>query len=683
MIARPMSLLPPRRRLLETRLLPLLLLVNLLLLLYYLAVDYRFMLHSDSAVMNLLAQEIVDSGQWFPRDWNYANGDLWVWFTQAAIVPLLYLLPNSFALHTAACLLTAALVLLATWRVGAMLGQSRLARLACLALMAGGISVNMAENLYGQAAYGTLFYLGALLACASWSCLQANGPARWRWGALAALLALLVFWSNPQRAAVFYALPLLAALLALQLAGGAGRPAPRHALGLLLALLVGMAAGAALHGHYIRLVGSSGLPPATWLGFDAMLRNLQGTLRGLLSLLGGVPPPGAKVVSAAGVKVALRLLAALVLLALLPWTLRRALRTAPHRGRLFFAVFAFSALAVNLFIACTTSVADMSDPEASVRYLAPALLYALLLLTGIAVDEFRWSRPAPVAAVLAVLTLAVGAPANYKVDFSPGYFPAGGALQHHGFVQLGIFLERQGLHYGYASFWNAGRMTVLTGGLLKVRQIRYDNGLPVPERHLASDRWFRPETWRGDSFLLLHDSELKSVDWDQLARYAGAPARTLHQQDWTIVVYPHNLAARLPFWDHRQPQALHLPVGPATLHAVGQLQGDSLLAEPGQSGYLRYGPGRTGAAGNYRADFSLDAAGPDGADLGVVDVTIGGGAVKLASHTIRAGGPHTISLPFRLDGPVGDLEFRVWSSGAGRLRAGNIDLNALDPRLQP
>eukprot|EP01034_Spumella_vulgaris_P033098 gene33098-40845_t len=75
---------------LQRVLLPLLLLVNLLLLVHYVLLDYRVVTNSDSAVMNLLAQEIHDTGQWIPRAWNYANGDLWLLFTHTIIVPLLY-----------------------------------------------------------------------------------------------------------------------------------------------------------------------------------------------------------------------------------------------------------------------------------------------------------------------------------------------------------------------------------------------------------------------------------------------------------------------------------------------------------------------------------------------------------------------------------------------------------------
>ena len=48
---------------------------NLMLLCWYLFVGYQSNFHSDSAVNVLLARETVETGQYFPRDWNYVKAD--------------------------------------------------------------------------------------------------------------------------------------------------------------------------------------------------------------------------------------------------------------------------------------------------------------------------------------------------------------------------------------------------------------------------------------------------------------------------------------------------------------------------------------------------------------------------------------------------------------------------------
>ncbi|USX21909.1 hypothetical protein NHH82_07055 [Oxalobacteraceae bacterium OTU3REALA1] len=660
--------------------------INLLLLAYYVIYDYQLAVHADAAVMNTLAQEIHDSGQFFPRGWNYANGDLWVLGTHTVIVALLAVLPNTFALHAASGMVTAALVLGAAWWCGAVLGQSRPARLLTLAVLAGGISVNMAENLYGQAAYGMMFAQAGLLACSGWRLLHSDGAARWRWGALFALLMLLVFWSNPARAAVYYGLPLMAATVALRylpwLRGdGHGVPA-RRAAAMLATLLAALAAGALLHGHYVKLVGSSGLAPAAWLGFDGMVRNALGTLRGLLSLFGGLPTEGAPVIKAAGVWQALRLLAALAMLGLLPWALRRAFATPSRPARLFFAVFVLVSLSINLLVAVCTTVPDMAAPEASVRYLVPSLLCALVLLAGVAVDDFHWRGAAPALAVAALAVMALSARPAYQVERAPGYFPKAGMAAYSPYHQFADFLDQQNLHYGYTTFWHAGRLTLLSGGKVKVRQIGLDNGLPVPVRHLSSDRWYDAAAWTGPTFLMLTAEEAAATDWAHVERLAGKPTRVIEHRGWKIYCYADNLAARLPFWDYQRSPPLRLAVGAASEHRIGRLlaQGAALRAEPGESGHLLYGAPRALAAGTYVAEFDLDSEGAD--DAGVVDIAANNGATVLAAQPIRGAGRRRVALTLKLAAPAA-VEFRVWSNGAARLTVHGVDLRQQDPRRAP
>ena len=59
------------------------------------------------------------------------------------------------------------------------------------------------------------------------------------------------------------------------------------------------------------------------------------------------------------------------------------------------------------------------------------------------------------------------------------------------------FLRANRLEYGYASFWNAGKFTVLSNHEVRVRQVMFEGGIPVPMRKLSSNRWYLPSAWRG------------------------------------------------------------------------------------------------------------------------------------------------------------------------------------------
>ncbi len=66
----------------------LLLLGNLALLGLYEFVTFKYEVHSDSAVKVLLANEILETGELFPHEWVYANGDVYAFFCHMLALPL-------------------------------------------------------------------------------------------------------------------------------------------------------------------------------------------------------------------------------------------------------------------------------------------------------------------------------------------------------------------------------------------------------------------------------------------------------------------------------------------------------------------------------------------------------------------------------------------------------------------
>jgi len=609
-------------RLLRTRWLPIILGINLLLLLSFLTFNYLQLLHADSAVKNLLAQEIFETGQYFPRDWNYVNNDLWVFYTQSFIIPLLGWLPNGFNLHAFSDLVSATLILLASWLLTSMLEQGRSARLVSMILISSGMSLIFAEHVYGQAAYGSMYYMGAFLVYSYWRCHRSAGPSAWGWAGASALLALLVFWANPQRALLYYGAPLFVAACALHLAqrqqalpaaagsgsgaaAGAGTthsPLPGWAAPTLLA--IGSLAGIALHSYYIRQVYNTEALSLNWIPFERIISNLLALIRGVLILFEGLPRPEVPVVSAWGAYTVVRLLAGLAVLGLLPWAVLRSIQL-PQRGRMFFAVFTLVALAGNLLIILTTSLADMAAPEASVRYLVPTILGMLLLLSSVIVDSADLKPSTRYIGLYTLLVLGSSAPMAYIKPFDTMMrWPLAESRWSNEAVRLGNFLEQHGLEYGYAPFWNAGNVTVLTRQRVKVRQVLFENGLPKPMRMLSSNRWYRPEAWHGRTFLAVQDNQ--PLDLPELYRRMGEPAQVLRfEKTWYIYVFNSNLA-RLPGWDEEARQARHYPVDASSQHLIGQFEaaGDQpalLSAGAEEYGPLLYG-GRAGViAGHYIA----------------------------------------------------------------------------------
>jgi len=693
----------PARGTLLGKALLLLALANGVALLAYLFYTYQLQFHSDAAVANILAQEIADTGQLFPEGWNYVNKDLWVFFTHTWVIVLLPLFTNDYALHAAAGVIGAALTLAATWGMGGILGMSRPARLFSVALFGAGFTPVMSEHIYGQQAYGTIFYFACGILLCGWHFMQA-GPGtriRWRWGAGCALLVLLVAWANPQRALIYYLLPLLAGATAMTLlrllpAPGAAPqaqswPASRAPLRLLAAqgalVLLAAAAGALLYSRTLALHPSlGGATAVNWLDFRGMADNLLRALQGMTGLLGGLPQPGTPVASGAGLLDALRMMAALAVLALAPGALWRCLG-ARDPGLVFFGSATLASLGASLFIYVSSSMPLAGAPESSARYLVPGLLWLLLACVAM-VERGGMGLARRLVAGAALGVLALSAPLAYDLAGLARHAANGGVERANPALRLARFLEGQGLRYGYATFWQAGQLTVLSGGAVKVRQIQFENRLPAPMRHLSANRWYEPGAWSGASFLLLSAEEAAGLDLEKLTAVAGT-ARRLRFEAYEIIAFDHNIAADFPNWRLALTAPARYGITPLNAHAIGRYDAArrALVAQPGEAGALHFGPYQRLAAGRYLATFELRveprdgaaagaAAGTDnGADIGSVDVAAGDARGVLASRPITGAGTQRITLPLVLDAAAPALEFRVFSSGAARISLLHIELN--------
>lgn len=657
--------------------------VNICLIIYYIVFNYQGYFHSDSAVKNLLAQEIYETGQYFPTDWYYVNSDLFVLFGHTYILPLLPFFSNSFSLHAVSGIISATLILMGTWCVADMLTESYLGRLLSVVVVSSGISGFMAENLYGQVSYGAMYYITCFIIFFAWRFLNEESKVRWAWGAGMATFVGLAFWSNPQRAVASYGLPLVVAgvvYIAIELRQSGGRWSTQafRGISLLSLFFIGAAAGVALHLLIIRGVNNiSGTGFARWLPLDEMLKNVGYTLQGILFIFGGIPTASRTVVSLLGAYDATRLISAITLIVLLPYGLVMVLR-GQNKGTLFFSVFTLVLALLALFLQITTSIPDMSNPFQSARYLAlPSLLLLLLFIAIVVGGKLNWHNR--VAGSVALFVLATGAFSSLMSSDvnNQSSWGISGKIQDNR-TRLIKYLASNGLHYGYASYWNAGTLSVLSSQQVRVRQIRVDKGLPIPMRHLSSERWYRPSAWVGETFLLLHENESKTVNWDLLAAYHGKPTRELRFGDRQIYVFPNNIAIGLPNWDQRFKTPVRFYVFPQSLHNVGRYivagKQAALVADKGEAGYLLFGPYISMLPGSYKVSFDVEATGYGVSDFGKIDVVSGGGQQTYVSTSITDRGRQSIDLDFMLKTRVDALEYRVLTTGVGQVKVYGISV---------
>lgn len=655
-------------------LLALLVFLNIVGLCYYLFYTYKYQFHSDSAAANLLAQEIYETRQYFPRDWNYANGDLWVVLMQTWILPMIPFFKNGYGLHAAGAVIGCILMGIATWSICGILALPTRAKLFAIALLSAGFTPVMSEHIYGQQAYGTTYYTAGILLVSCWKYMHAKDRARWIWALSCGLLFILVAWANPQRAMIYFVLPVLGGLAAMRrTVRGPHYLHMRQWTSLLTIAAIFTLIGAFLH-HNTVANNLSGDGPIiiNWLDFAGMANNASRVINGLVAVVGGMPTSGTPVATIGGIVDALRLVAGVAIVLVTPYAVIKFLRSS-HPGRAFIAGSAVASIATSLFILLTTTLSVDGAPDQSVRYLVPGMLLSLLLVVAFVTVEHNSGLAKRFAAAAGLGVLVLSAPIAFGIIQTPSPVSPD-AERAVPALRLIHFLESEGLHYGYATFWHANQTTVLSDGIVKIRQIQFADGMPTPMRHLSSNRWYDPGTWQGPTFLLLAKEDARDIHLAAVFDQVGAPVRRLEFEGMQIFVFSHNLALDFPTWEVHITDRLQYRATANTPHMIGHFDSAkrALIAEQGETGTLRFGPYQRLDKGRYSVTFDIEAAADKSGEFGNVDVK--DRTRLLGSHAIDRPGKQRITIPIVLDNVTNGIEFRVLTSGTCKISVFNVEL---------
>lgn len=109
---------------------------------------------------------------------------------------------------------------------------------------------------------------------------------------------------------------------------------------------------------------------------------------------------------------------------------------------------------------------------------------------------------------------------------------------------LADFLEEQGVNKGYATFWNANSVTVITGERVKVGIVDVlDTGVFM-RTYQSSKRWYETDPDQDEYFLLLSGDELNTVNQTDFP-VNHQPIRTaqtfINGIEFDLLVYDHNI----------------------------------------------------------------------------------------------------------------------------------------------
>lgn len=109
--------------------------------------------------------------------------------------------------------------------------------------------------------------------------------------------------------------------------------------------------------------------------------------------------------------------------------------------------------------------------------------------------------------------------------------------------QLASFLERNGVDYGYSTFWNANSITLVTNGKIKVRDVIADENGVFHRRYQSSNKWYKTDPEQKEYFLLLSQFEcdkFKSSEKYQKDKPVRTESTVINDTTYTLLIYDHN-----------------------------------------------------------------------------------------------------------------------------------------------
>lgn len=475
--------------------------VAVLLAVYYVLFPAKGYYHSDCADTILWAQASLDAGSLYNSDFTYAC--LLPFGGELLMLPFVALWGVSYTAHAAGMLLfllllTASLVWLCR-TLGLSVGWTGTAVASTFGILC--TSEKLREIFFGHIIY---YSLGCLFLAVGLSLLlhadAAHGLERICWLCITGGWFLLCALNGLPSLALF-TVPALVGFYGERFADTSLRFRSReHRVSLVTA---GAAAGGSLIGWLLgSLLGKNVVAgyENAFSGFSASRTwstNLDNFLPHWTSLLGADVTGKEKFMSLEGISALLRIGLGLVLL------------VAPFIGFFFWKklhrptrVFLLSHATVSGILLFAFTFGSLSG--ASWR-LSPMIFTAAVSCTLLAHE--LWQRRTKrfgallqscVALLAAIGILSVATmPYNYKRD--------------EGYQGLAAYLQEQGLTYGYATFWNAGVITVLSDSEVQVRNVELQNGTIQPYTYQSQKQWFTDQGASERYFLLLTSQEYSTL----------------------------------------------------------------------------------------------------------------------------------------------------------------------------
>lgn len=504
-----------------------LLVLALIAIIGWIFLKTKYNAHSDWATAPLLAREELRHGSLFPEGWVYAQG-VWLFSLQVLVLPFLAVTKNMLLSRELAVVLQTLLVTFLFVKGLSKMTTKKGAVLAAIFMLIP-ISWEVLQNHYYEATYNTN-NIWLMLLLFDMICFHESVKRKSRWAVfqgvvLAVLVTILTIPGTKLLATMF--LPFLAGLV-LYLAIKEKfyiKKMIKHtsALWIIGCTVLGMGIGLLCQKPLQNAVlYESGVASMEFTQGSSYIHNLGAMVYDYLELYGCVGTAEENIIGLGGIVCLFKWVVAFFMCLVVPiWCIvkYKKLKTDYHR---VFVLFAWVSVAMMLFL-CVVTPNFSNTP----RYLLGVFVNNLILTIFFFDYYIEKSEYYSHLVLICLLLPLIGGSYLTSLKKDRG--------NYENYMAICEYLQEQGISYGYATYWNAQVMTVLSNGEAEIVPVLIGN----PTRSfdwLSSMEWFEDSYYDGSFCLILAEGEGTPSMYEEMAD------EQVEIGNYRILIYRGNLS---------------------------------------------------------------------------------------------------------------------------------------------
>ncbi len=508
------------------RLKPLFILIfalNILLVIYYQSSIYRAFFNSDAAVANILAQEIISQGSYYPKTWWYVNGDIWTFFKHTLSIFFTLLGLHAYDVHTLSVISFFLFSLFLTYSYLKKIGIASEGILIALIGLSTLYSPMYAREVLGESAY--IWYYSAMVGYLYALLLLQRREKTLLAALLIVALSLFFVAENPSRFAVYFLAPLFAPFLLFY------EHIEIKYKKFLLYLLMGLTIGIVYRYFILQHIQMhSGVESTFLIPFEELPQHIWRSFGGLLNFYGGLWEDKTPFVSFGGVITLLKLLCSTLVFfipifyafknraALSP--IERYTITLSYGGFfIIFGIYALTSLHVNGLYAA----------KENIRYIIP---FALLISVT---DGILWkffSKRVKLLLLFSILLSYLSVQSTLQRD-------AAAKIIDERKEVIKTLLDNNATK-GYAPYWHSHVFTVLSDNKAEIRPLEDQNYKREAGTWLSSSAWYDKNYTNENSFILLPKEKIEAFEKTSKEQNLTEAIKTIELNNYKIYIFNQN-----------------------------------------------------------------------------------------------------------------------------------------------